>query len=386
MQLSQAFFDDYGNHFEQTEPSNSRAVHLLITDQITANGNHVLDYQFTANPEIFDMEDLHIRIELPQNLDTSALLKEATLGIFRGVMPFLDLKSREDDIGEDIVVTLQPPKNGDEPQSKRESPFYGDIHGSHTMGETTVNSNNNTSLGVYGSYMGNHWKIQLSGHGTYQKLSVQRNGGTQDANNFSHFQRSITSYSFGKNRKWSIALIGMNQQNPGANIKNKLQVGTGMEWNLVPYRKNENHQFMFRFGGMRANLNLDRPNDLGFTRDQFTSAFVQFSTYWLLAQNKLSITASSFYTQNLKYTDYNAIHLNASTGYQISKSLRLTWNIGYQYQKKSITFPNSPDFSNPLQSTLLSGAPGRTIHQSIGVTINIGNNIGRIRDLRWNGF
>ncbi|MCM0605388.1 MAG: hypothetical protein KA715_04800 [Xanthomonadaceae bacterium] len=121
----------------------------------------------------------------------------------------------------------------------------------------------------------------------------------------------------------SVALIGAHQTNPGSNINNNTQIGGGVEWNLVPYRKNENYQFMFRLGSSRSDLALDSPYKIGCTRDHYMFAFANFSAYWLLIKDKLIITANSYFSKNLKYDDNNFVQLNAKVGYKISNSFKL---------------------------------------------------------------
>ena len=383
-QIAEDFFKQYNSHFTASTIDNKSAVHVVIRDFTMPNGNPLYQFHFFADAELYDMEDIKLAIELPYNLDNTLVLNRIVDALLKGAMAFLDVKPEVKN--EEIVVKLEPPVVGPGPDGKKENTLYGELNGSFSMSETLVNSNYNGGLGYYASHTGTRLKIQMSGNEGYQKISVSNSKGATEAENFSDYQKFIGSYSIGKKKRWSAALIAINQRNPGANITENFQAGAGVEWNVIPYRTTQNHEFMFRMGATRNDMELNLPNKIGFTSDQYSAAFVSFSTYWLLMNQKLSLTASTFYSQNLKYTDYNQIQLNGQAYYTVSKSVRLSWTVGYSYQKNSITYPAVQDYSNPIRSIFLSGAPGRTFSQSFGVVINIGNNSSRLRDRRWAGF
>ncbi|MCM0605389.1 MAG: hypothetical protein KA715_04805, partial [Xanthomonadaceae bacterium] len=130
--------EKFGSQFAKSTPTDKTAVYVLITDQIRANGNIEFNFHFSADPEYFDMEDIKIGIELDQKLDNFGRLKEIVSAIFKGAIPFLEVKT--DISGEKIVVTFKAPEKTPAPDSGSYSPFYGELNTSASTCESAVNS------------------------------------------------------------------------------------------------------------------------------------------------------------------------------------------------------------------------------------------------------
>jgi hypothetical protein len=178
-------------------------------------------------------------------------------------------------------------------------------------------------------------------------------------------------------------VINTYSKNKGANVNFRDDVQTGVEWTLVPFRTTQNRELAFRVGPQYTNLTLGQANDLGHLQESYMSAFAQIYFYWVAMGDKLQSSLTSTTTDNLQHTNYYKETLSGTLKYQITSTFSINGSAAYIFEPRSMTFPANPNFSNPLQSTFLTDAPGSSHSVTIGVTGNLGAILRHLRDRRW---
>ena len=188
---------------------------------------------------------------------------------------------------------------------------------------------------------------------------------------------------FALNDHWSVAMINNTIKNSAANIDLQDTVATGVEWTLVPFRKTETKEIAFRVGPEASFLNLGSANSLGHLSEKSIIAFAQIYFYWVTLQDRLTFTSNVGLSKNLTYRQYYNAAVSGSASFQATRFLSFNVTGSYSYQPKSLSFPQNPDYSNPIKSSFLTGQAGKSFSFSYGVVVTLGNTTLKQRYRRW---
>jgi hypothetical protein len=233
-------------------------------------------------------------------------------------------------------------------------------------------------------FLKDRYKIDLYANYKRSMTSVPNSsGGSLTAQADARYFRGFVVYTM--QRRWSVAVVEHIGSDNTGNTKLFNHTTGGIEWALVPFRTNENKELTFRFGATHSMLDLNYANSRGNLTEQYVSAFARLYAYWNSMDTRTSLRVYGGVETNLKYKGYNKFNLGATVSFQINRSTKLSLNGNYNFLTKSLTYPGSPDYSNPLMVQQMTGQSGRSLTTSVGIDITIGNNLRKSRDRRWSG-
>ncbi len=186
--------------------------------------------------------------------------------------------------------------------------------------------------------------------------------------------------------RWSFAVVTLQGSANGTNIRNFSEYSTGIEYVVVPFKKDQPHQFMFRTGPSLSRIMLESENDRGNIREQIIGGFVQLAYVNQIIKKKLVLNSSAKASINPGLSNYNSYNANVVVSYNLTKSILLNGSSSFTYQKQSLTYPSVIDFTNPAQVSFIagSGPAGLNYSYSFGVKFTIGAGNKKTSDQRWN--
>jgi hypothetical protein len=232
-------------------------------------------------------------------------------------------------------------------------------------------------------YIQNRYKFGARGYYNRNKSVVPTGVGYLTSQTTMLEVDGIFLYSMTENRRWNVAVIQSESVDKNSNIDLSSKTQLGFEWILVPFRTTENKELAFRVGVGQNFLKLGEQNMRGNISENYMSAFAKIYFFWVLKDSKITLKANAGINQNLGMSGYERFNLGGSINYQVSKSVRLSLDGNYSYSRKSLTYPSSPDLSNPLLVQQMSGQVGKRLGMTVGISYTIGNTLRKNRDRRW---
>ena len=385
------FFSKYSSIIHRENNFEAAAITLLLTDEAVTEkiNSYTFDWRSKDQTEVSDFKYSQ-KID-QTSLDEISILTELTKHAGAGLSLFFDVKTIEDKNGQ-LVVVYQPKDAGNQPAHKdgfydrlQKSPIYLDLGlngGYNSQGRAPYDSQSfgGTTYGELG-YLKDKYKVDLSGYYSYKKSTIPTGDGYLNSETNKKGFAGLFVYSMA--RKWSVAVMNTENVDENSNIKMKTGNSIGVEYALVPFRSTENHELSFRVGTGYNTLRLGDANELGNLSEKYFSAFAKIYFYWVLNDSKVSIKMNAGIDENLKYHGYEKFSGGTTLNFQLSRAMSLSLNGEYSYSANSLTYPQSPDLSNPLQSQMMSGMAGKTITMSVGLSYTIGNSLRKTRDRRW---
>ena len=393
--LIRGFFARHQTVAIQEESLERSVLKLSVFDDVGVGSQTQYSFKWQSkNPN--DISEL---VTPPYNVDQSTLdsplllenlIGQATLGFS------LYLKMKNYKVEEGVLTINFVSKNGTG-QAKpdgffdrlQKSPLYinAGLDGSYrSNGQPpyqTQSMSVNPDLNVI--YLQDRYKVDLYVNSKKTMTSVpSSSGGTLSAETNSRFFRGFVVYTR-KESRWSVALVEHIGMDNAANTKMFQNVTGGVEWALVPFRTTENKELTFRAGVTQHKLKLYIPNQRGNVTEDYISAFIRLFAYWNSLDARTSLRVFGGYESNLSDEGFERYNIGATMSYQLNRSTKLNLNGYYNYVTKSMTYPGSPDFSNPLMVQQMTGQAGRSLTTSVGIDITIGNRLKQSQDRRWSG-
>lgn len=360
--------------------NDSAMIKVKLTDESTIDGI-IVRSSWSSSDEIsmvdFSLPDLF----LPNEYDAPKMLSEVLTLLSQGLIPHIRVKSGNG-LEDVIVASLEDPV---EPKEDKPGTFYvafgvagsasksgiGSVNADGSKGPATSSSSFNGSVTLNNSTERTRLLLNASGSKVQASLPSYE-GGTVSAENFSKHVSVLAVYSLNKSKRWNVAVMGSQSGNPGSNLKSGTGFGTGLEYNLVPFRVDQPYEFRVQANVKQFSDALVMVNDRGNTNEKYAELSLQLYAYWLLLKDKATLTGTVSGSKNLTYSGYSDFNVNATFSYQIFKGVRLNTNASYGFLKKNIRFPGSPDFSNPLQTQYQSGFSGGSYYTSVGLSFVLG--------------
>ncbi|MDH4469046.1 MAG: hypothetical protein QE271_13390 [Bacteriovoracaceae bacterium] len=378
-QLRRIFFEKL--HVLERVDNDTAMIKVLLTDESGPQGI-LVHSKWSSNDDIsmvdFSLPDLL----LPTEFDAIKIQTEMITLLAQGVLPHIRVKSG---LGTEEII-IKSLKNGTTtPPGNSNGPFYMDISlsgSSFRSGIGAVNPDgtsapSTSSVFANGSVLLNNsterTRVYVSGNASYSKNTQPGPGNTTlSAENFAPSLLVVGVYSLTKNKRWNVAIMGVQFANPGSNLVRGRNIESGVEYNLVPFRVTESYEFRVRATASNSDDRLVMANDRGNTHENYYQAAFQLYGYWLLLNDKASLTGSISASKNLSHAGYYSASSQLSFSFQISRGVRITTSGSYRYQAKNMRFPGIPDFSNPLQTQFLSGYSGGSYSTSLGISFILG--------------
>lgn len=385
------FFGNFGSVIQRELDSNQAALSLVLTDETVAAQSVRYNFQWKSKDQT-QVSDFTLPLIVDQGMvDEVGLLNLLIKNAGKGLVVFLDVMTQRTDDGQ-IVIVYQPRDDGSEPKQDswldrlEKSPIYVglDINGSYkTSGESNL-QNTNLNGSAMGSfvYSKDKFKADLSGYYSYKKITIPTSSGTVSGDAAVEGLNSILVYSM--TRRWNVAAINSIHVDPVSNVELNMSNGAGIEWTLVPFRSTENKEIAFRVGSEFNTLRLGTANDLGNVEERYLSAFAKVYFFWTLNDGKTAIKLNAGIDQNLKYNGYQNYSFGSNFTFQLNRTTRLNIGGQYSYAAKTLTYPMTPDLSNPVNVQFMRGQAGRNLNLQIGLNVTIGNSLRKSRDRRWN--
>jgi hypothetical protein len=390
--VESTFFGRYGRYFSRARAKRDAPLSVKISD--TSVGGTFVKYTFEwSSEESFSVEDRAYWIELdPGILLTTAMQTKLSLGMMKGAMVYLSVANAEIDEEGALKVTVD---GGGDAKAKKN--FFTRLENSnfHTEGGASLNGGssgsyqrNSSATGYLDvNYSPDRYRF-MGGFFINGQSITQPNdsGGSLKAKNTNRGAFVMGARSFGEKRKWSVALYAEFHENSGNNENRNLSRGVALEYILVPYRTTQNKEVYARIGSGMQDLDLLLENDLGHRVHSYHFVFSEVGTYWTLFNSNFVLSARGRVKLNTAYQDYSIFSGNLAAQYKISKVVALNAEYALSYHKKSLNFPKNPNYSNPLQTQFLTGAPGKNTTFSVGISVNIGNGDRKSSDRRWKQY
>ncbi|RYZ62431.1 MAG: hypothetical protein EOP09_18825 [Proteobacteria bacterium] len=115
------------------------------------------------------------------------------------------------------------------------------------------------------------------------------------------------------------------------------------------------------------------------------SSFAQIAYVNQLIKNRMLLSATAKASINPGLGEYNRYTGKVTLNYRLTKNLLLESTTELNQQKKSLTFPQVIDFSNPAQVSFIAstGAAGLNYSYSFGVKFTVGAAAKKASDQRW---
>jgi hypothetical protein len=391
------FFTEFPN-IKRANSAEAALISVKITDERNTVGT-VVRFNWSSDPKL-GVEEFKLSIRF--NLEDASVKRESIKkALIKGVVAHLEVLSgtaAENTISTSYQTGNTIPKS----TSSYSGPFYlnaainGFIarSGIGALDSQGAPQGINSTQVFNSSFVANYstvpyrFKVNVSDSRTL--ISVPNGSGGNISSRSSNFYVStLAIHSLGKAgstapRKWNVLLLAEYNRSPNANIQNSLEVRAGMEYTIVPFRIEQTKEFRFQLSATNQRLSLLSENSRGNLEENTVLALARLYLYWLMNDSKVSVSLGISGSQNLNLSQYRSYGFSTSFSYQITKSVRFDTSGAYSYQTKSLTFPGTPDYSNPTQTQFLSGSAGGNIFFNAGVTLTILNGLLFSRDTRGN--
>ncbi len=387
------FFADTQSVIAQENSLDKASISLTLFDD--ADTGSLTKYTFAwKSKDHIQVSDFEYFYSVDQTTLDADQLRDALLRrAAAGVTMYLDVIKIKADEGV-LSGSYQTPKNGVDAGEDglftrlQKSPLYFNLglDGSfRTTGQAPyVNSSLSVNPDVNVVYLKDRYKIDLLGYFKNTKTSVPSSaGGTLSAQTQSKYVNAVFVYTM--KRRWSVAVIENIGSDTAANTKFFSNTTAGLEWALVPFRTNQNQELSFRVGATNNVMDLNYANQRGNLEERYMTAFARVYSYWSFMENRATLRLSTGVETNLKYKGYQKYNLGATVTFQLNRSTKLSFNGYYNYMTKSLNYPGTPDYSNPLLVQQMTGQAGRSLYSSVSLDITIGNSLKKSRDRRWAG-
>lgn len=379
--LQSGFFTTYGRLFERAAHPEDAEIHVRLTDQAISGGPTLFTFAWKASSALA-VEDFTVTDRIDTTVhDSLFVLNELISDLGKGASLYLKVVHGEVNADGQLVIT-----SGDSAPAKASSklsqgPFFANIAVSASGAKSGDLQIFSGTAAANLNYSTDKVRLIVASAIGSTKYTVPSEDGTLSASNNTTAVGVTGAYSVRK--RWSVALLGKYTKAPGQNIEADRETDAGIEWTLVPYRTTETREVYVRFGGGLRDLNLASENELGFDREQYALIFAQVYANWIFLQSKAKFSLSGSVVNYPKFAGYQVYSGSSSFFYQVTPAIQLSGSYSAAYQKKSLTYPKAPDYSNPIQSSFLTGAPGVSTSFSFGVNVTIGNSLRKSRDRRW---
>jgi hypothetical protein len=387
------FFAETQSVVKQEENLERADITLSLIDDVDTGANTRYTFAWKSKDHI-QVSDFEYYYVVDQGtLDEGRLQDNLIRRAAAGISMYLDVMKVKAEDG--TMTASYQSKNSAGPEKPdgfferlQKSPLFinAGLDGSYrTLGQEpyqTTSMSLNPDVNVI--YLKDRYKIDL--YANYKKTMTSvpsSSGGTLSAETDSRYFRGFMVYTM--KRRWSVAVVEHIGMDNAANTKMFQNATAGLEWALVPFRTNENKELTFRVGATHHILDLYSANGRGNLAEQYVTAFARLYAYWNSVDTRTNLRVFGGYEANLKYEGYEKYNVGATISYQLNRSTKLSMSGYYNYLTKSLTYPGSPDFSNPLMVQQMTGQAGRSLTTSVGIDITIGNTLKKSRDRRWSG-
>ncbi len=379
-EIAREFFQTHGSLYKRASRKEDAQLWARITDQSLPNGTTEVRFVWKAREEM-DMADVAppaYVVDFRSTPENVAINQVATQMAAHASF-FLRATSAETS-GTTTTVVFET-KQSAVTKKAYTGPLFFDLS---LSGSGSSNSTNSSFYGngmASGTYSVEKFKVTAGFYLGQEKSSTTTDEGKLNGRNVAYDMIVRGVYSIHK--RWSVALYGYANRNPGNNVQHMRDVISGVEWLLVPFRRTELKQAHVRAGVGIADVALGQENDLGWKNKTYFFTFANGGIEWPVANNKLTIGlhGSAYYYPEFK--GYERFSAKSEATYQVTPQIRLQGSYGLEYRKRSLTFPGNPDYSNPLQTMFLRGVPGFASNFSVGIGVTLGNSRRQEADRRW---
>lgn len=204
-----------------------------------------------------------------------------------------------------------------------------------------------------------------------EKYSQPSAQGRVSASNYAQKAQVLYGISLDSKSKWNIAIQSQAERNPGSNLGQSFS-GTGFfEYTLIPFRVEQNYEGRVAILVSQYLDELQSENSLNKKYLNYQTLGIRIFAYWQLLQNKASFTTTVKAEQVLIQERFQNAGVSTTFRINLSGRFTATMNASFNYTTRSIRFPKSPDFSNPLRTNFLTGYPGASFSLSTGLQISL---------------
>lgn len=374
-------------------------LELSVTD-ITVDANDI-GYIFTWTSHIpgtvtspWELPVLELPTAFQANTTLSKLINAASRGLF---IYYTVVNENTDATSGVTTVTFASPYGGDISHPTHPSWIDrlagGDVYFNVQLNANSASSGSggynmtSDSYGPFsfeGTYMSPHGSFKVDVTGAFSDNSITEPDG--EGGRITGYARTAASsfttiYQISDH--WDVAVLSNGSESPSSNINYQDTTMLGTEWALVPFRETQNKELSLRVAPEYVTMNLEEPNYLGHTSEHFLGVMAQIYCYWVTFGDKLILSANATAVEGFKYSRNYNLSTAVSARYQVNRAIGFFGSVMYSDQPTNLTYPGNPDFSNPLQTQFLNGAPGRSVYYSLGVQFSIGNVSRFNKDRRW---
>lgn len=384
------FFDGAKNAVTETQSLDDADIQIQITFQELPQ--HIHRYYLRLTPSArFHSDTLLLPAEdVPALVEPQVTMSRLEKRLLAGIAAFASLDQATVGQAGDIRISTTPlseTEPGGIAPDKADQKIYFEAGANGNASTQGDFKNTFVTAAMSFDYFGRDNKFRLQVAPTYsyvRSTGLYSNGiYTGEVTNPQVTVKGIYSVA----HRWSFAIITIQGSAHGTNIRNFSEYATGVEYVVVPFKKDQPHQFMFRAGPSFSRLILNTENDRGNVREQVIGGFVQIAYVNQIIKKKLILNSSAKTSINPglggSYSTYVA---NVVVSYNVTKSILLDGSSSFTYQKQSLTYPTQIDFTNPAQVAFIagSGPAGLNYSYSFGVKFTIGAGSKKTSDQRWN--
>lgn len=377
-ELRRLFFEKF--FVLERKDDDSAMIRVLLTDEQTNEGT-IVHSAWSSNNEI-SVADFNLpELKLPKEFDTVKIQNNLITLLAQGVLPHIRVKSGQG--LEDVIInSLQDPVKPPMPAS---GPFYVDINLSGMADKNGIGAKNpdgtpgfsSGNASFYSSVMLNHsterTRILFTGDAGYGKETIPAiNGTSYSSERFNSYIELLTVYSVTKNKLWNIAVSSKYGVDRANNLVSGVELGGGVEYNLVPFRVDQPYEFRVQAGYRNTEDHLVLVNGRNHQHENYSILNLRIYLYWLFDHDKMSLNSSLGGEKNISHTGYynGSAYLNFQ--YHINDHISAGVGGVVGFTAKNMRFPGTPDFSNPLNTKYLSGYSGGYYQTFISINVNLG--------------
>lgn len=395
--VRKAFFTAYPALKREDNPA-SALLRVKLTDEVA--GSQTIVHLVWSSDARLSIEKFEMKLSFTLE-DTATRRQKVQEALFKGAAAHLDVLNSGAE-GNTLVASYSAGGSAGAGAAHKEytGPFYLDLQLSGYVSKSGVGAKNpdGSDVGVtsmvngYGTFTANYSteriRVLVNAYDYLNKTTVPDGvGGNIESSSTDIGVSTMFVYTLGKAgsakpKRWNVVLTGTESSSVSSNIQEARSISAKMEYTLVPFRIDQDHEFRFQLGAVSNSLRLVDPNDRGNVSEKTMSALAQLYLYWLLDQNKVSISTNLSASKNLTYRGYASYGATLSFQYQITPAIRFTTGGSYNYVTRSLSYPATPDYSNPAQTQYLGGSAGANYSLNIGLGITLFNGLLHQRDRR----
>lgn len=337
----------------------------------------------TAEPTTND--ELHFTIIDPISFGLST--EEATVQLIgdlhRGLAPFLTTAETPNVRDGRLQLTLTAPGSNQAgtPNTASSRYWYISPQGSVNFAQNSVRMFNTEARLHYNYSNPRTWRTQVNLNVRYEWLSIPGADGTVvSADVFNVSGRTIIARSLP--RGWSVAVIGHAAHLPQDNQQIYAHGAAGIEWNLVPYRRNNENTIAFRYTIGPNYTRFRTPNIRNNDWETYITHHIEAVAVIHLQDVDMTLSAGG--TSIVDEPRFSRLYGSASFNIRLTPRLILTPTFHISFRNALINEPAMIADSDILAQLLGSNNYGSlTYHGGMNLSYILGNPAPLTQDMRW---